>query len=35
MQFLGSIGLARQIGELDRGTHYERGTPVSTELRVC
>lgn len=34
MRFLGSIGLARQIGELDGGTHYERGTPESTELRI-
>lgn len=32
--FLGPVGLARQIGKLDRGTHYERGTSVSTELRV-
>lgn len=34
MRFPGSVGLARQIGELDGGTHYEGGTSVSIELRV-
>lgn len=32
MRFLGPVGLARKIGELDAGTHYEGGTSISTKL---
>lgn len=33
-RFLGPVGLARQIGEFNAGTHYEGRTPVPTKLRI-